>query len=271
MAETNKKLNNDENKEGILYEENEGVATITINRPDAKNSLNEEAIDKFVGLLQRIGDSPEIKVAIIKSTGERVFCAGLDLKWLKSLGEQALSVIDEKATKLTKALMNCPKIIISQVQGPAVGWGTMIFLNTDFRIVADSDDVFFQLPEVDVGYPAISGAALLPVMHLGLEKAKRMLILREKVKIDFMKEIIIKTVPKENLDEETLTFAKSLANHPNSQLINLTNISINAMGKVVAEKLFDIEKEVIKHVNENEQIDPAKFSRNIWKTLNDSH
>ena len=104
-----------------------------------------------------------------------------------------------------------------------------------------------------------------------LEKAKRMLILREKVKIDFMKEIIIKTVPKENLDEETLTFAKSLANHPNSQLINLTNISINAMGKVVAEKLLDIEKEVIKHVNENEQIDPAKFSRNIWKTLNDSH
>ena len=65
--------------------------------------------------------------------------------------------------------------------------------------------------------------------------------------------------------------AKSLANHPNAQLSNLTNISINAMGKVVAEKLFDIEKEVVKHVNENEQIDPAKFSRKIWKTLNNFH
>ena len=85
MADANKDLNSSEKNGVLLYEENEGVATITINRPDAKNSLNEEAIDKFVGLLQRIGDSPEIKVAIIKSTGDRVFCAGLDLKWLKSL------------------------------------------------------------------------------------------------------------------------------------------------------------------------------------------
>ena len=192
----------------LLYEEKKGVAILTINRPEAKNSLNGDLLDRIPSLLKEISENRKIKVVIFRSTGDRVFSAGLDLKWVTSLGAEALNIVYTKATKVSEAILKCPKVVITQIQGAAVGWGTMMFLNSDFRIVADSPDVFFQLPEVDVGIPAATGATLLPVIHLGIERAKRMLLLREKVGIDFMKDIITRVVPKEKLSEETEEFAK---------------------------------------------------------------
>jgi enoyl-CoA hydratase len=249
----------------LLYEEKKGVAFITINRPEAKNSLNGDLLDKILALLKQISENRKIKVVVIKSVGEKVFSAGLDLKWVTSLGADALNIVYRKATAVSEAIMKCPKVVITQVQGAAVGWGTMVFLNSDFRVVADSPDVFFQLPEVDVGIPAATGATLLPVLHLGMDRAKRMLLLREKVGIEFMKDIITKIVPKEKLDEETEEFAKEIAKHPNNHLIQLTKSSINIMGQNIVSKFFELEKAVLDYAKSVEKPGIAEFNLELWK------
>jgi enoyl-CoA hydratase/carnithine racemase len=106
---------------------------------------------------------------------------------------------------------------------------------------------------------------LLPVIHLGIDKAKRMLLLREKVGIDFMKEVITKVVPTDKLVEETEEFAKTLAKHPNSHLIHLTKASINIMGQNLVEKFFAIEKDCLDYATLVEKPKIADFSNELWK------
>lgn len=249
----------------LLYEEKKGVAYITINRPEAKNSLNADILDRIPSILKVIAENRKIKVVVIRSTGDRVFSAGLDLKWVTSLGAEALNIVYNKATKVSESILKCPKVVITQIQGAAVGWGTMVFLNSDFRIVADSPDVFFQLPEVDVGIPAATGATLLPVIHLGIERAKRMLLLREKVGIEFMKDLITKVVPKERLNEETEEFAKEIAKHPNNHLIQLTKASINIMGQNLVQRFFEVEKDVLDYAKSAEKPGIVEYNLELWK------
>ena len=249
----------------LLYEEKKGVAYITINRPDARNSLNAEILERIPKLMKEVDENRKIKVVVFRSTGDKAFSGGLDLKWVTSLGGNAISIVWSKATAVSEAIIKSPKIIISSVQASAVGWGTILFLNSDFRIVADKPDIFFQLPEVDVGIPAATGATLSPIIHLGLEKAKRMLLLCEKVNIDFMRDIITKVVPADKLIEETDNFAKLIAKHPNSHLMHLTKAAMNVMGQNLVEKFFAIEKECLDYAILAEKPKISDFTNELWK------
>lgn len=138
----------------VLSETRDGVMIITINRPEAGNSLNAEVGRALVESFANATDDPDIRVVIITGAGEKVFSAGLDLKAFAA-GEDIITIgagID--------AIGKCPKPVIAAVNGAALAGGFEVALKADLIVAADH--ARFGIPEVKRGLFAAGGGTRLP-------------------------------------------------------------------------------------------------------------
>ena len=138
----------------VLSETRDGVMIITINRPEAGNSLNAEVGRALVESFANAADDPDIRVVIITGAGEKVFSAGLDLKAFAA-GEDIITIgagID--------AIGKCPKPVIAAVNGAALAGGFEVALKADLIVAADH--ARFGIPEVKRGLVAAGGGTRLP-------------------------------------------------------------------------------------------------------------
>ncbi len=138
----------------VLSETRDGVMIITINRPEAGNSLNAEVGRALVESFANAADDPDIRVVIITGAGEKVFSAGLDLKAFAA-GEDIITIgagID--------AIGKCPKPVIAAVNGAALAGGFEVALKADLIVAADH--ARFGIPEVKRGLFAAGGGTRLP-------------------------------------------------------------------------------------------------------------
>ena len=124
------------------------IATVTLNRPQARNALNTQLCVELHAALREIGARTDIHVLLIRANGP-VFCAGADLKERKLMDEDQIRARRIKAFALYAALENLPMPVIAVIQGPAVGSGCEIASACDF-IVA-SDLASFRYPEARWG------------------------------------------------------------------------------------------------------------------------
>ena len=143
--------------ETLLVETRDGVATLTLNRPDARNALNQTMIRELGAALAELEASPEARVVVIRGAGERAFCAGADLRGMFRTG----SPMDARAqyAGLARVLEAIPRMrapVIAQVHGYALAGGCGLAAACDLVIAAD--DAVFGLPEIKLG--------LLPLMVL---------------------------------------------------------------------------------------------------------
>jgi len=144
------------------------VQVLTLNRPEAANSLNPELIRDLSLALKEIESDPETQVVVLTAAGEKIFCAGMDLK---AFTEQP-SRDEEKDPTEYKMAVGFTKPIIAAVNGAAVGGGFELVLTCDLIVAADH--VRFGLPEVKRGLFAAGGGTLLGTMiplPLALEAA----------------------------------------------------------------------------------------------------
>ena len=138
----------------MLSDIRDGVMTITINRPEAGNSLNEAVGHALVEHFTRAADDPEVRVVVITGAGEKVFSAGMDLKAFAA-GENIIVIgsgID--------AIGKCPKPVIAAVNGAALAGGFEVALKADLIVAADH--ARFGIPEVKRGLFAAGGGTRLP-------------------------------------------------------------------------------------------------------------
>jgi enoyl-CoA hydratase/carnithine racemase len=161
--------------ETAIYEKTEqGVAYVTLNRPQALNAFSVRMRDELFEILTAIKQDDEVRVAIFKGSGEKAFCAGADLKEFLT----APSVIKARKIRAVRDLwrlfLSMPQPLIAALHGYVLGSGIEIALFCDLRIA--SEEVVFGLPEVGLGIlPGAGGTQTLPRI-LGIAGALDMLL-----------------------------------------------------------------------------------------------
>ncbi len=128
----------------VLYATVDGVATLTLNRPESRNALNLDMCDRLIALSQEILSKPDIRLVLVRASGP-VFCAGADLKERQDMGEAQVRERRMKGFAAYAALEALPMPAIAVVQGRAIGSGCEIAGACDF-IVA-TPQASFRTPE----------------------------------------------------------------------------------------------------------------------------
>ena len=139
------------NFETILYEIEDKILTITLNRPDRLNAFTGQMMDELISAFKQAGEDDDVRVVIVTGSG-RGFCAGADLgageasfnrdenpRSPKTQDKENLEWIRDGGGRTTLAIFDCPKPVIAAINGPAVGVGVTMTLRTLARgILASS-------------------------------------------------------------------------------------------------------------------------------------
>ncbi len=158
----------------LLYEKQDGVAYVTLNRPEALNAYNIQMRDDLYQILSAIKDDDEVLVAIFKGAGKKAFCAGADLSQFLSAPSPVVARQVRFERDVWRLFLNIPQPLIAALHGYVLGSGIEIALCCDIRIA--SEDSRFGMPEVDLGIiPAAGGTQTLP-RTVGRGKALEMLL-----------------------------------------------------------------------------------------------
>lgn len=154
----------------LLTDDATGVRLITLNRPEARNALSAELIDRFVEALHAAEDDPEVR-AVVLTGADPAFCAGLDLREVGASGISGDTVLDPKASPWwVLHTMNTP--VIGAINGPAVTGGLELALHCTFLIA--SERAVFGDTHTQIGiHPGGGLTGLLP-QAVGFRKAREM-------------------------------------------------------------------------------------------------
>ena len=199
--------------ETLIYEKKDGIAYVTLNRPESLNVYNIQMRDDLYEILGAIKDDNEVKIGIFKGSGEKAFCAGADLSEFLTAPPPVLARQVRWEHDLWGLFLNIPQPLIAALHGYVLGSGIEIALCCDIRIA--SQDVRFGLPEVGLGIiPAAGGTQTLPRL-VGRGKALEMLLTNQWVDAEEARRIglVNQVVPKERLLQDAEEMARKIASH----------------------------------------------------------
>lgn len=224
----------------FLLEKQEQIATVTLNRPEKRNPVNEEMLGEMEAILRELRDDKDTRVVIVTGTGN-TFCAGADISHMKGVTDPLerqklfIPVSRIRAKLLNRVnlmLEQLEQVTIASINGYAIGAGLGIALACDFRIAAAGTQ--FWLPEVDLGVPLGTGSTARLTRLVGPAKAKEIIMTcnrfdtTEALRLGLLHQV----VPGEKLQETTWAFAKRLA-AKNPQAIALSKATVNVVAKAL--------------------------------------
>ena len=236
--------------EAVLFEKNEGVATVTLNRPDRLNAVNDEI---RAGLREKLDDAckdDEVKVIIITGAG-RGFCAGADMDGLaatsegKSQGDQREAEQRNYATNNVKGFdggfsyfPTLPKPIIAAINGPAAGVGFIMALYCDIRFAKEG--AVFSSAFSKRGLIAEWGVGWILPRLVGIARANDILFSSRKFYADEAEKmgLVNQTFPEEDFDKSVFEYAKELAKSVSPRSVRIMKEQIyNAQRETIEENL----------------------------------
>jgi len=183
----------------IIYEKRDGIAYVTLNRPEALNRYNIQMRDDIYQVLTAIRDDPEVMVAILKGAGERAFSVGADLSEFGTAPSPVIARQVRWERDVWGLFSSLKQPFIAAVHGFVLGSGVEIALFCDIRIA--SEDAIFGLPEVSLGMiPAAGGTQTLPRV-IGRGRALEMLLTSDRIdaKEAYRIGLVNMVVPREEL------------------------------------------------------------------------
>jgi enoyl-CoA hydratase len=135
--------------QNILVEVTDGIATITINRPDKLNALNKFVFDDLEAALKHLSTENSAKAIIITGAGEKAFVAGADISEFNSLSREDAISLSQRGQAIFATIENSSKPIVAAVNGFALGGGCELAMACHFRLC--SENAKFGQPEVNLG------------------------------------------------------------------------------------------------------------------------
>ncbi|MFJ8084100.1 enoyl-CoA hydratase/isomerase family protein [Streptomyces sp. NPDC096205] len=207
----------------VLYEVSDGLATITLNRPEAMNALNIATKVALRDAARAAADDTAVRGILLTAAGERAFCVGQDLKEHVGLlaadretaGEgRTMSTVREHYNPIARALVEAPKPVVAAVNGVAAGAGFGFALAADYRVVADTAS--FNTSFAGVALTADSGISWTLPRVIGPSRAMDLLLFPRNVRAQEALELGIanRVVPAADLRSEAEKVARGLAEGP---------------------------------------------------------
>src|ERR1051325_1124864 len=207
----------------LLYEKNGHIATLTMNRPQARNAINPEMLCRLADAWQDVNDDTNIRVAILTGAGDQAFCAGADLERLGGMMQgrnQPENDFDHRilndVSVIYKGLLknyDVYKPIVAAVRGFCVAGGTEILQATDIRVAAD--DARFAIAEVKWGLFPMGGSTVRLQRQIPYCKAMEILLTGEQFSAQEALQIglINKVVKSDDVLKEAHRYAQLVADN----------------------------------------------------------
>ena len=196
--------------ETVRYSVDDQVAVITIHRPDAMNSFNDELRRDLLAACIEAANDKNVRAVVLTGEG-RSFSAGADLKSGLDPNRSIEAMLQTEYRPVLESIWNMEKPVIAAVGGSAAGIGMSFALVCDLMIMADN--AFLLSPFTTISLVPDGGLNWLMVHQLGYRQAFQLSVESERISADRCLELGLanRTVPADALQEEAITWAKSLA------------------------------------------------------------
>ncbi len=202
----------------VIYAVADHVATITLNRPDAMNSLDVATKVQLRDAVTADAEDPDVRCDVLTGTG-RAFCVGQDLKehieiLASGTSDELFRTVPDHYNPTVTALATMPKPVIAAVNGVAAGAGASLAFACDFRVV--SDEAGFNLAFSGIALSCDTGSSWTLPRLVGQAKAIELLYYPRTIPATeaFELGLATKVVPREQLADEVATMATHLATGP---------------------------------------------------------
>ncbi|MCI0385227.1 enoyl-CoA hydratase/isomerase family protein [Streptomyces sp. CNQ085] len=226
--------------DNVVYEVSGGLATVTLNRPDAMNALDTALKEALRDALREAAGDPAVRAVLLTGSG-RAFCVGQDLKEhveaLRRSGGGALDTVREHYNPIILAIASMPKPVVAGVNGVAAGAGAGFAFAADYRVVADT--AAFNTSFAGVALTADSGVSWTLPRLVGPGRAAELLLFPRSVKAAEALELGIanRVVPADRLATEAEDAARRLAEGPTVAYAALKESLVHGSSHSLAETL----------------------------------
>jgi len=229
--------------EDILYEERDGVAYVTINRPKVYNAFRAQTIDELINAISKAGWDRSIGVIVLAGAGDKAFCTGGDQSSHEGSGYGGRGTIGLPVDELQSLIRDVPKPVIAKVQGYAIGGGNVLVTVCDLAIASDKA-IFGQVgPKVGSVDPGFGTAYLSRIV--GEKRAREIWYLCRRYTAEqaLAMGLVNAVVPQDQLDAEVDLWCREiLAKSPTAIAIakrsfNADSENIRAIGSLGFEAL----------------------------------
>ena len=213
--------------EAVLFTTGEGVARITLNRPDSLNSWNEQLGVELAAALDRVEQDDGIRAVLITGAG-RAFSSGADLSEQRAGAEGEPPDLSRRLLELynpiIRSVRELPKPVVAAVNGPAAGIGCALALACDLIIAGES--AFFLLAFVNIGLVPDGGSTATVPARIGAARAAEMAMLGERVGAATALGwgLINRVVPDDDLEQDANMLVAHLAHGPTKAYANIKRL-----------------------------------------------
>ncbi len=223
--------------EFLKYDIKDGVATITLNRPDVYNALNNEITYELQAALKDAKRNNEVRVIVLTGEG-KAFCSGQDLKASSAEPNRSFSdSIHKRYNPIIKAIRNLPKPVVCRLNGVAAGAGCSFAIACDIVVAAESAKLIEVF--VNIGLVLDSGSSYFLPRLLGSSKAFELATMGTRVsgrEAEAMG-LVNKCVPDEQLDEAVKTYTDYYAKAPTKAIGLMKKMLNKSQGATLSEML----------------------------------
>ena len=229
----------------LIEQAKDGVAVLTLNRPDRLNAMSRPMLDALLEALPRLAEDPAVGVVVLTGAG-RGFCAGGDVKAMAEGTELGGQTLEEKAQALrsrmetSRWLHEMPKPTIAMMRGPAAGAGLSLAMACDMRIA--SDTVKLGTAFARVGYSGDFGGSYYLTQLVGTAKARELYFTADL--LDAQQALglglVNRVVADARLEEETMALASRLARGPRVAYRYMKR-NMNAAESASLKEMLDLE------------------------------
>ncbi len=231
-------------EQDVLYEVEDGVAIITINRPTKYNALNTSVVTTLREFFKKAEADSAVRSVVLTGAGEKAFAAGADITEFQGKNSKTVRSLAENGQELCKYIESMQKPVIACVNGFALGGGCEIAMACDIRYA--SANARFGQPEINLGIiPGFGGTVRLPRL-VGLGLAKELVYSGDQIKAEEALRIglvnkIFASVTE--LRDEVMSLAKKLVMKPGIAM-GLAKQSLNNAWELPLKKNLDFEVDV---------------------------
>lgn len=224
----------------ITYQVQDGTATITLNRPDVYNALNDEITFELQDVLKAAAKDDSVRVLVLTGAG-KAFCAGQDLKASPAGTRRSfLDSLHKRYNPIIRAMRNLPKPILCKLNGVAAGAGCSLALACDM-IIASEEATLIEV-FINIGLVPDSGSSYFLPRLVGMAKAFELCSMGNKVKASEALQLglVNKVVAAADLDASVKVYTDYFANAP-TRAIGIIKKMLNKAATSTLDEMLDYE------------------------------